>query len=124
LSQDEEMRILLSSQLDEMSVRWCFGVANAIGHLQNVILLPVGKRGPSVGNFTVTTHQRIGGSGQGAATVQIVVSACAMGNGLNESRQAASSQDLYRMVSHGSGMWRCGGPGVRPAVSANYSTYQ
>jgi hypothetical protein len=49
-----------------------------------------------------------------------VVPVRTMGNGLNESRQAASSQDLYTIVSHGSCMWRSGGPWVRPEFSANY----
>jgi hypothetical protein len=115
------MRILLSSQL-KVSVSGCFVLRLVqLVYLQNVVLLPVGKRGPSVRYLAATTHQSIGGSGQEAATVQVVVPVSAMGNGLNESRQAASSQDLYTLVSHGSCMWRSGGPGVRPEFSANYT---
>ena len=60
---------------------------------QSVVLRPLAQRRPSVGDIAVTTHNSVGGSG---ATVQVVMGLRAMGNGLNESGKAASSQDLLR----------------------------
>jgi hypothetical protein len=73
--------------------RLALGYFHASVYLQPLERQPLVKGWPSIRGIAVTTHDSICARG---AIVQVVVGLRAMGNGCNESWQAASSQDLLR----------------------------